>query len=217
MLNPFPDPRRASKHGILAVGGDLSLDLLLTAYDNGIFPWYNEGEPVHWWSPNPRAVIDPEHLHISRSLARLMRKGSFSITWNRAFRRVMEECGRQREEGSWIFGEMLDAYEAAYRAGHAHSIEVWAGETLAGGLYGVQRGAAFMAESMFHRVTDASKVALVTAVQSLFRCGVELFDVQFLTPHLESMGAFEVSRNEYLDRLAIARTKHVDLRIALFA
>lgn len=210
--NPFPNPRKAPAHGPLVRGGNLSLPLLLAAYENGIFPWFNEDEPPLWWCPDPRAVIDLENLHISRSLARLLRQNRFQITWNTNFSKVMEECAAEREEGSWIFGEMIDAYTKAHRAGHAHSIEVWQEGQLAGGLYGIQRGGAFMAESMFHRVTDASKVALITAVQSLWERGIRLFDVQFVTPHLASMGAYELSRDEYLDRLAIAR----DLPVVLF-
>lgn len=186
--------------------------MLLAAYENGIFPWYSEGEEPLWWSPDPRAVIDLEHLHISRSLARKMRNSHFRITWNTCFRQVMEECGAEREEGSWIFQEMVDAYTVAHESGHAHSIEIWKEDQLAGGLYGIQRGGAFMAESMFHRVTDASKVALATAVQHLWGKGVRLFDVQFLTPHLASMGVYEISRDEYLDRLSIARDLPVTLR-----
>jgi leucyl/phenylalanyl-tRNA--protein transferase len=203
--NPFPDPRKAPKHGLLAVGGDLSVEMLLTAYDHGIFPWFNEGDRPHWWSPDPRAVMDLEHLHVSRSLARTLRRGGFTTTWNRAFRRVMEECGQGRREGTWIVAEMLRAYTRLNEAGHAHSIEVWKDGALAGGLYGVQRGGAFMAESMFHRETNASKIALVRAIQDLWSAGVRLFDVQFLTPHLKSMGAYEIRRTEYLDRLAVAR------------
>ncbi len=185
--------------------------MLTDAYDHGIFPWYNEGEPVHWWSPDPRCVLDQDALHVSRSLERKLRNGSFRVTWNHDFRRVMAECGREREEGSWIFDDMIEAYCALHEAKSAHSIEVWRGEELAGGLYGVQRGAAFMAESMFHRVTDASKVALAVAVRSLFRMGIQLFDVQFLTPHLASLGAYEIPRQEYLRRLALARIVEIDL------
>lgn len=205
MRNPFPNPRKAPKHGLLAVGGDLSVEMLLTAYDHGIFPWFNEGERPHWWSPDPRAVMDLERLRVSKSLARAMRKSEFTVTWNRGFRRVMEECGKGRREGTWIVPEMLLAYTCLHEAGHAHSIEVWKGDALAGGLYGVQRGGAFMAESMFHRETNASKIALARAIQDLWTAGVRLFDVQFLTPHLESMGAYEISRADYLDRLAAAR------------
>ncbi len=210
--NPFPDPRTAPADAPLAQGGDLSLPLLLTAYRHGIFPWYSEGRPPLWWCPDPRTVIDLDSLHISRSLTRVIRQQSFRITWNTCFARIMEECGREREEGSWIFREMVDAYTIAHQAGYAHSIEVWRNDELAGGLYGIQCGGAFMAESMFHRTTNASKVALVEAVQFLWKQGIRLFDVQFLTPHLESLGAYEISRDEYLDRLSIAR----DLPVILF-
>lgn len=188
------------------------MPLLLAAYEQGIFPWYNPGQQPLWWSPDPRAVIDVDNLHISRSLARVLKQDRFRVTWNSCFRRVMEECGSEREDGTWIFDEMIDAYAIAHEAGHAHSIEVWHGEQLAGGLYGIQRGGAFMAESMFHRITDASKVALVTAIRMLWKQGIELFDVQFLTPHLASMGAYQISRDEYLDRLEAAR----DLQVVLF-
>jgi len=207
----FPDPHRAPRHGLLGCGGDLSLPVLLAAYDQGIFPWYNAGEPVHWWSPDPRAVIDVASLHISRSLARRRRQRRFTVTWNRCFRDVMVECGRERREGTWILPEMIEAYTAAHYAQAAHSIEVWREDRLVGGLYGIQRGAAFMAESMFHRETDASKIALAEAVETLFACGIVLFDVQFLTPHLQSMGAYEIPRAEYLRRLAEARIQPVDL------
>ncbi len=185
----------------MAVGGDLSIATLLAAYDHGIFPWFNAGERPQWWSPDPRAVIDLDHLHISRSLARTLRRGSFSVSWNRQFSRVMEECASGRHEGTWIFPEMIDAYTSLHEAGHAHSIEVWRDDDLVGGLYGVRRRNAFFAESMFHRETDASKVALVRAVQDLWQQDVRLFDVQFLTPHLASMGAHNIRRGEYLERV----------------
>jgi leucyl/phenylalanyl-tRNA--protein transferase len=185
--------------------------MLVDAYAHGIFPWYNEREQPHWWSPDPRAVIDPDSLHVSHSLARLLRNGRFTITWNTCFERIMRSCGEERSGGSWIFDEMVEAYVRAHQAGHAHSIEVWREGELGGGLYGVQVGAAFMAESMFHRVTDASKVALVEAVRTLFQAGVQLFDVQFLTPHLSRMGAYEIRRDDYLRRLAAARIVELDL------
>lgn len=200
---PFrlPDPAKAPRHGLVAVGGDLSVELLLEAYDAGIFPWYSDGEPVHWWSPDPRAVMDLQRLHVSSSLARVLRQKRFRVTWDLAFRQVMENCASGRPDGTWITRDMLEAYCQLHRLGHAHSIEVWQGDTLAGGLYGVKRGAAFMAESMFHIVTDTSKVALVAALRTLFGAGARLFDVQFLTPHLVSMGAYAISRAEYLRRL----------------
>jgi leucyl/phenylalanyl-tRNA--protein transferase len=164
-----------------------------------------------WWSPDPRALMDPERLSVSRSLAREIRRERFRVTFNHAFERVMVECGREREDGTWIISDMRAAYVELHRRGHAHSFEAWSGERLVGGLYGVQRGALFAAESMFHRETNASKVVLVTAVRTLFAAGIELFDVQFLTPHLESLGAYEVHRTDYLLRVADAKRKSVNL------
>jgi leucyl/phenylalanyl-tRNA--protein transferase len=207
----FPDPESADDEGLLAVGGDLSTPRLLAAYDQSIFPWYDEGLPPLWWSPDPRAVMDPERLSISRSLRRVLRQRRFSVSFDQAFLRVMQECGREREGGTWILPEMIEAYVELHQRGHAHSFEVWQGARLVGGLYGVRRGALFAAESMFHRADNASKVALVTSVLSLFRAGIRLYDVQFLTPHLSTLGAHELSRREYLARLADARTVEVDL------
>jgi leucyl/phenylalanyl-tRNA--protein transferase len=207
----FPDPNDADDEGLLAIGGDLSVPRLLFAYECGIFPWYDEGVPPLWWSPNPRTVIERGGVHVSRSLRRLLRRGDFTVTWNRSFDRVMRECGK-REAGTWILPEMIDAYVALHELGHAHSLEVWAGGELVGGLYGVQRGALFAAESMFHRATDASKVALVYATQSLFAAGIELFDVQLTTSHLVSMGAVEIPRGEYLERVRAACDQRLDLR-----
>ena len=204
----FPDPEASDAEGLLAVGGDLSPERLLLAYESGIFPWYAEGLPPMWWSPDPRAVIDPPALHVSKSLAREIRRGTFRVTQNVAFERVMRECGNEREGGTWILPEMLAAYVRLHELGHAVSFEVWRGERLVGGLYGVVRGALFAAESMFHRETNASKVALVAAVRTLFAAGIALFDVQFLTPHLASMGVYEIPRSEYLSRArdAVGRT-----------
>ena len=207
----FPDPNQADDEGLLAIGGDLSAERLLFAYERGIFPWYDEGLPPMWWSPNPRALMDAEHLHVSRSLHKVMRSERFSVSYDRAFSEVIRECGRERESGTWILPEMVEAYCALHALGHAHSVEVWQGEALVGGLYGVQRGALFAAESMFHRERDASKVALVSAVERLFREGVTLFDVQFLTPHLESLGAYEIARAEYLARATVAVRRPIAL------
>ena len=207
----FPDPRSADAGGLVAVGGDLSPERLLLAYDRGIFPWYDAGYPPCWWSPDPRAILDPETLHASRSLARALRRGGFELSWNRDFGRVMAECGRQRPGGTWIFAEMLEAYRRLHQLGHAHSLEVWVDGELVGGLYGVQRGGLFAAESMFHRRKNASKIALVAAVRSVFAAEIRLFDVQFLTPHLASLGVFEIPRDEYLARLEAVRELRVDL------
>lgn len=207
----FPDAARADSEGLLAVGGDLSPERLLLAYDRAIFPWYSAGLPPMWWSPDPRALFEPDRLHVSRSMTRELKQQRFTVSFDRAFGRVLRECGREREGGTWLLPEMIEAYGTLHELGHAHSVEVWSGDTLVGGLYGVHRGGLFAAESMFHRATNASKVAVIAAVRSLFAAGVELFDVQFLTPHLESLGAFEVSRSEYLRRLQCVRDKSVTL------
>jgi leucyl/phenylalanyl-tRNA--protein transferase len=208
----FPDPRGADDDGLVAIGGDLSPARLLLAYESGIFPWYDAGLPPLWWSPNPRAVIERDSLHVSRSLSRTLRRTDLEVRLDTAFRQVMLGCAARRHEGTWILPDMVEAYVALFERGHAHSVEVWRGDELVGGLYGVQRGALFAAESMFHRRTDASKVALVAAVRNFFDLGVELFDVQFMTSHLHSMGAVELSREEYLDRVARACRAPVDLR-----
>jgi leucyl/phenylalanyl-tRNA---protein transferase len=209
---PFPDPSGYDAEGLVAIGGNLSSKRLLAAYAAGIFPWYAEGYVPLWWSPDPRALLVPARLHVARSLWRTIRRGGFELSWNRAMPRVMQAAGEARRDGTWIIPEMLTAYERLHRAGHCHSLEVWMGSELVGGVYGVQVGALFAAESMFHRRTDMSKVALVALVQSLFAAGIEVLDVQFATPHLRSLGAFEVPRAEYLQRLAVVRESTVDLR-----
>jgi leucyl/phenylalanyl-tRNA---protein transferase len=205
----FPDPRDSDDEGLLAVGGDLSPARLLFAYESGIFPWYSAGVPPLWWSPNPRALMTRERLHVSRSLRRTLRSGDFEVSFDRAFPEVMSACASGREGGTWILPEMMQAYIKLHELGHAHSFEVWHDGKLAGGLYGVRRGALFAAESMFHTVTDASKVALAVALDTLFRAGMRVFDVQFVTEHLASLGAYEVSRGEYLEQ--VAEATHVTL------
>jgi len=206
----FPNPELTDEEGLVAIGGDLSPSRLLLAYESGIFPWYDRGLPPLWWSPDPRAIIDPADLHVSRSMRRVLSQRRFRFTWNRAFRDVMLACG-DRDEGTWILPEMVEAYAELHRLGHAHSIEVWDGTALAGGLYGVQRGALFAAESMFHKRTNASKAALIEAVQTLTARGIELFDVQFTTSHLVSLGAREISRKQYVERVKRACYRAVDL------
>ena len=207
----FPDPRRGDDEGLVAIGGDLSSERLRAAYAAGIFPWYNDGFPVLWWSPNPRAVLPAEELHVSRSLARRLAKRDYAVTWNLAFAEVIAACGQGRKGGTWIVPEMRLAYQRLHHAGHAHSVEVWQSNRLVGGLYGVQSGALFAAESMFHRETDASKIAVVAASRSLRRAGIEVFDVQFATPHLRSLGVKEISRDDYLGRVARASRQRLDL------
>ena len=207
----FPDPRRVADHGLLAVGADLSMPRLVLAYRNGIFPWFSPGEPPLWWSPDPRGVLRPDEVHVSRSLGRQLRKGGFSLTWNKAFGPVIQACGALRPEGTWITRSMIRAYRALHRAGIAHSLEVWHEGELSGGIYGVQVGALFAAESMFHRRTGASKIALTALARTAARAGIRLIDVQFLTPHLRSMGATELTRDTYLGLVSQLRDVDVDL------
>jgi leucyl/phenylalanyl-tRNA--protein transferase len=206
----FPDPNESDDEGLLAVGGDLSPARLLFAYESGVFPWYSAGVPPLWWSPNPRALMTRERLHVSRSLRRTLRQGDFQVSFDQAFAQVIHGCASNREGGTWILPEMMLAYTQLHQLGHAHSFEVWQNGQLAGGLYGVRRGALFAAESMFHVVTDASKVALAVALDTLFRAGIQVFDVQFVTEHLASLGAFEVTRAEYLQQVARATPLQVD-------
>jgi leucyl/phenylalanyl-tRNA---protein transferase len=203
----FPHPRLADEEGLVAVGGDLSAARLLLAYRSGIFPW--TVEPLTWWSPDPRGILELDRLHVSRSLGRVLRQGSFEISVGRAFRRVMEGCAASapgRRE-TWITVEFMDAYTELHRLGHAHSLECWQGDKLVGGIYGVSVGGLFAGESMFHRVSNASKVALYWLVEHLHRCGFLLFDIQMLTPITAQLGGSWISRAEYLKRLAAAVEK----------
>lgn len=202
----FPPPELAEPGGLLAVGGDLSPQRLLLAYSMGIFPWYNPGEPILWWSPDPRCIIDQQSLKVSRSLAKVLRRGSFQVTFDRDFPAVIDACAasRRSREGTWITPEMQAAYCRLHELGFAHSVECWQGGVLVGGLYGVCLGKCFFGESMFHRVTDASKVALVHLVRHRDGRHFTLVDCQLSTPHLTSLGAQEVSRADYLMRLRAA-------------
>jgi leucyl/phenylalanyl-tRNA--protein transferase len=196
----FPGPVRFDEHGLVAVGGDLAPARLLAAYRAGIFPWYGDDTPILWWSPDPRAVIELDGLHVSRRLARTVRSGRFKVTFDHAFAEVMAGCG-DREEGTWITPEMHEAYGRLHALGHAHSVEVWHRGELAGGVYGVTIGGMFAGESMFSRVPDASKVALVHLLARLRERGFTLFDIQYLTPHTARLGGVEMPRAEYLRRL----------------
>ncbi|HET7826177.1 MAG TPA: leucyl/phenylalanyl-tRNA--protein transferase [Anaeromyxobacter sp.] len=203
----FPDPSRAEPDGLLAVGGDLGPERLLAAYSEGIFPWYDERSPILWWSPDPRLVLYPDELHVSKRLARTVRQGRFRVSSDAAFEDVIRRCAaraRPGQRGTWITDEMIEAYVSLHRLGFAHSFEAWDGEDLAGGLYGVSLGAAFFGESMFADRTDASKVAFARAVEWLRDRGVRLVDCQVRTEHLVSLGAREVPRDEFLARLAAA-------------
>ena len=200
----FPDPRLAGAEGLLAVGGDLSPERLLLAYSLGIFPWYGRGEPLLWWSPDPRCVIVPGEVHVSRRLQRTLQKGHFQVTCNRAFDAVIAACAdlrRQEPGGTWLVPEMQEAYRRLHRLGYAHSVEAWQEGELAGGIYGVALGRFFFGESMFHRVTDASKVALVTLCRYLAAQRFVLLDCQVPNPHLQRMGAKPLARHLFLATL----------------
>jgi leucyl/phenylalanyl-tRNA--protein transferase len=197
----FPDPQDALEepNGLLAVGGDLSPDRLLCAYARGIFPWYSPGEPILWWSPEPRAVLLQGDLHISRRLRRTLRSGSFLTSIDQAFEDVISRCAKTRQAtGTWLGPEMISAYLELHRNGAAHSIEVWCGEALAGGLYGVQLGGAFFGESMFSQRPDASKVAMAKLMNLAAINNISLVDCQMPTPHLLRMGVRSLPRNEFL-------------------
>lgn len=203
----FPDPSLAEPDGLLAVGGDLSPGRLLAAYAHGIFPWYDERSPILWWSPDPRLVLVPAELHVSRSLQRTLRRGTFRISADEAFEQVIRRCAAKRrpgQRGTWITPEMTEAYVRLHALGVAHSFEAWDGDRLAGGLYGVSLGAIFFGESMFADAPDASKAAFVTGVRWLAGRGVSLVDCQVRTEHLVSLGAREVARRAFLARVAEA-------------
>ena len=200
----FPDPRLAEPNGLIAVGGDLSLERLLKGYALGMFPWYSEGQPILWHSPDPRFVLYPQDLRVSRSLRRTLRRKPFRLSMDTAFAEVVRACARVPrpfQDGTWITDEMNDAYCGLHDLGYAHSVEAWEGEQLVGGLYGVSLGRVFFGESMYAESPDASKVALVSLVQQLVRWGFELLDSQVYTEHLERFGAVEIPREQYLDAL----------------
>lgn len=200
----FPPAHLAIREGLLAVGGDLTVERLVAAYSQGIFPWYAEDDPILWWSPDPRLVLYPHELHISRSLRRILKKDRFSFTLDRAFEDVIRGCAATRGEdhpGTWIVAEMITAYTRLHAAGLAHSIEAWCEGQLAGGLYGVSLGRTFFGESMFTRVSNASKAALAILVQNLRSQAFDLIDCQVSTPHLQQLGAREIPRTRFLKAL----------------
>jgi leucyl/phenylalanyl-tRNA--protein transferase len=199
----FPPVSLAERSGILAVGGDLSSERLIEAYSRGIFPWYSEGDPIIWWSPDPRFVLFPGELYISKTMRQVLRRNIFEITCDRDFHAVIQGCQgpRKRERGTWITEEMMDAYLRLHVSGIAHSIEAWQGGELAGGLYGLSLGRCFFGESMFTRVTNASKAAFITLIMRLQELGFVIIDCQVYTAHLESMGARYIPREEYIEIL----------------
>ena len=189
--------------GLLAVGGDLGTARLLEAYRSGIFPWYEEDQPILWWSPDPRCILYPQDLHVSRSLKKTLRKGQFKITANQAFAQVIEQCAvlQGNREGTWITEAMDAAFKQLHQSGIAHSVEVWEQERLVGGLYGIAMGRVFFGESMFSRRTDASKVALYALSQQLQNWGFNLIDCQVHSEHLQSLGAITIPRGEFMSHL----------------
>ncbi len=200
-IDALPDPRGASAEGLVAIGGGLAPEMLLAAYRRGIFPWHGEGQPVLWWSPDPRMVLFPDEFHCSRRLARRLRQPCYVFSRDRAFGRVIRRCAsipRKGEQGTWILPEMIEAYERLHVLGHAHSYEVWRDGALIGGLYGVELGRVFFAESMFSEARDGSKMALARLVEDARRRGIALIDCQFHTDHLASLGAREISREAFL-------------------
>ena len=200
--DPFPPVETALRdpNGLLAAGGDLSPTRLLEAYASGIFPWFGDDDPLLWWSPDPRMVLYVTELHVSRSLRRVVRSGRFRVTLDRAFPEVMAACAEPRpgQDGTWITADMTDAYTNLARLGYAHSVEAWLDGALVGGLYGVAIGRMFFGESMFARVSDASKVAFVHLAGQLERWSVPLIDCQMATRHLASLGAREIPRAEFI-------------------
>lgn len=197
----FPDPELAEEDGLLAVGGDLSPKRLLLAYQQGIFPWYSDDDPILWYSPHQRFVLYPHKLQVSKSMRKVLRSGPFKVTFNTCFAEVIRACSevyRKDQDGTWIVEDMINAYIELHRLGHAHSVEVWEHDKLVGGLYGIPIGKVFCGESMFSRVSNASKTALITLCQT----GIyDLIDCQLHTPHLESLGAEMVTREEYMEML----------------
>jgi leucyl/phenylalanyl-tRNA---protein transferase len=197
----FPPPERAliEPNGLLAVGGDLSCNRLIQAYSKGIFPWFNEDEPILWWSPDPRMVLFPAELKISRSLRKALQKHNYQVVADRSFEQVIAGCAepRRNQRGTWINSGMIKAYRELHRMGHAHSVETWIDGKLSGGLYGVALGRAFFGESMFSRTTDASKIAFVHLVKQLARWHFGIIDCQMKTAHLASFGAHEIPRTQF--------------------
>jgi leucyl/phenylalanyl-tRNA--protein transferase len=204
--DPFPPLDRALKrpNGLLAAGADLGVQRLLSAYRHGIFPWFGDGEPILWWSPDPRTVLTPDALKVSRSLDKTLRNKAFEVRFDTAFREVMRACAAPRDDqaGTWITDGMIDAYCDLHEGGWAHSVETWIDGELAGGLYGVAIGRVFFGESMFTRARDASKIALAHLAQRLRRRHFGLIDCQMATPHLTSLGAREIPRPEFSRQVA---------------
>jgi leucyl/phenylalanyl-tRNA--protein transferase len=198
----FPPVEQSAPDGLLAIGGDLSAERLLLAYRSGIFPWFNDDEPPLWWSPDPRFVLFPQELYVSKSMQQLLKRKAFMITVNKAFTEVIRNCGRPKrkgQDGTWITAEIEEAYTELHKLGYAESVEAWKENELVGGLYGIRMGKLFFGESMFAKVSNASKFAFIVFVQHLQKEGVVLIDCQVYTEHLESLGARMIERKEFLE------------------
>lgn len=203
MSDPFPPVNRAldEPNGLLAAGGGLGVSRLLDAYSRGIFPWFSDGDPILWWCPDPRMVLVPARIHVSKSLKRRLRRDDYDVSFDRAFSAVLQACAAPRRDdtGTWLVPSMMRAYTRLHEAGAAHSVEVWMDGELAGGLYGVALGRMFFGESMFTRRTDGSKIAIVTLAAQLAAWGYPLIDCQMRTAHLASLGAVEIPRRQFVD------------------
>ena len=200
----FPSVEMATSEGIVAMGGDLGIERLLLAYRSGIFPWYNEDEPIVWWSPDPRFVLFPEKLRITKSMQSVLNNGTFRFTINRAFNKVLQNCKsitRKDQEGTWITPEVQKAYTELHELGYAHSAEAWMNGELVGGLYGIKLGNVFFGESMFSTISNASKFAFINYVRQLQKENIALIDCQVYTAHLESLGAKMIKREIFMDLL----------------
>ena len=203
----FPPPHLASSEGLLAVGGDINQERLLLAYRMGIFPWFSDDEPILWWSPDPRLVLYPREIKISKTLKKIMKKGLFKVTMDSAFVQVINQCAQirlQNNQGTWIVEDMIDAYCKLHESGFAHSVETWYQGELAGGLYGVSLGKCFFGESMFTRISNASNVALVKLVEYLNALSFDMIDCQLTTEHLLRFGAKEIPRITFLKQLEVS-------------
>ena len=196
-------------NGLLAAGGNLQVETLLSAYYQGIFPWYSEDEPPLWWSPDPRSILLPKGLHVSRSTEKLIKKNRFRFTSDQQFTQVVKLCADSRPDETWIVAEMQQAYTHLHQAGHAHSLEVWQDNKLVGGLYGVQLGGIFCGESMFHVQANTSKLAFICLARTLFAHGFQMIDCQLQNPFLESLGAVEISRHQFAGKLQRARDTQI--------
>ena len=210
-VSSFPSPETAlcSPQGLLAYGGDLQAERLLSAYRKGIFPWFSAEDPILWWSPDPRAVLPIAEFHLSRSMQRFLRSCPYHVTLNHDFPGVIEGCASTHTDGTWITEQVISAWCELAARGQAHSVEVWQGTTLVGGLYGMALGGLFCGESMFNRRTNASKLALLTLCRHFAGFGGELIDCQILNPHTESLGARDLPRVEFLQQLVVLQNRGI--------